>query len=315
MNKMTMLRDRIRTLIVEHEIFAQRLWRGILSFVSLMVINHYFGYLNILNHGWVAFLIAFGVAFIPTSGVGLVLAIYLVIHLANLATDVAAILLLLFLLGYFLCYFYQSKEDYNMILLPVFSQIGIPFVIPMESGLLGGVAEVCSIICGGTISFYLQEIRNTASSFLEEGNDTSAADVLLHQVLGNRLFYFYMVSLIVTFLVISLVRYQKVRYAWLAAVLFGSVAEVVIMLAGFLVTSVPSKVPALLIGSAITLLFGFLLIFFFRNLDYTRVEHVQFEDDEYYYYVTAVPKIRLAAEDKKVVKITEDKPSRKGNNE
>jgi hypothetical protein len=111
------------------------------------------------------------------------------------------------------------------------------------------------------------------------------------------------------------VRYQKVRYAWIAAVLFGSVAEVVIMLAGFLVTSVPSKVPALLIGSAITLLFGFLLIFFFRNLDYTRVEHVQFEDDEYYYYVTAVPKIRLAAEDKKVVKITEDKPSRKGNNE
>lgn len=225
-----MIRDRIRTLIIEHEMMAQRLWRGILTFVSLLVINRYFGYLSILNHSWVALLIALGVAFIPTSGAGLVLAIYLVIHLANLATDVAMILLLLFLLGYFLCYFYQSKEDYNMILLPVFTQLGIPFVIPMESGLMGGLSEVCSIICGGTISFYLQEIRNNASSFLEEGNDISAADVLLHQVLGNRLFYYYMVALIVMFLVISLVRYRKVPYAWMAAVLLGTVSEVVIML-------------------------------------------------------------------------------------
>ncbi|MBQ1902412.1 MAG: hypothetical protein II169_07690 [Lachnospiraceae bacterium] len=315
MNKITMIRDRIRTLIIEHEMMAQRLWRGILTFVSLLVINRYFGYLSILNHSWVALLIALGVAFIPTSGAGLVLAIYLVIHLANLATDVAMILLLLFLLGYFLCYFYQSKEDYNMILLPVFTQLGIPFVIPMESGLMGGLSEVCSIICGGTISFYLQEIRNNASSFLEEGNDISAADVLLHQVLGNRLFYYYMVALIVMFLVISLVRYRKVPYAWMAAVLLGTVSEVVIMLAGYLVTSVPSKVPALLIGSALVLAFGFILNFFFRNLDYTRVEHVQFEDDEYYYYVTAVPKVHLAAEDKKVVKITDEKPSRKGSNE
>ncbi len=315
MNKITMIRDRIRTLIIEHEMMAQRLWRGILTFVSLLVINRYFGYLSILNHSWVALLIALGVAFIPTSGAGLVLAIYLVIHLANLATDVAMILLLLFLLGYFLCYFYQSKEDYNMILLPVFTQLGIPFVIPMESGLMGGLSEVCSIICGGTISFYLQETRNNASSFLEEGNDISAADVLLHQVLGNRLFYYYMVALIVMFLVISLVRYRKVPYAWMAAVLLGTVSEVVIMLAGYLVTSVPSKVPALLIGSALVLAFGFILNFFFRNLDYTRVEHVQFEDDEYYYYVTAVPKVHLAAEDKKVVKITDEKPSRKGSNE
>jgi len=34
--------------------------------------------------------------------------------------------------------------------------------------------------------------------------------------------------------------------------------------------------------------------FFARNLDYNRIERVQFEDDEYYYYVKAVPKKTLA---------------------
>ncbi len=39
------------------------------------------------------------------------------------------------------------------------------------------------------------------------------------------------------------------------------------------------------------------------NLDYARTENVQFEDDEYYYYVKAVPK-KMIAKEEKVVKST-----------
>ena len=38
----------------------------------------------------------------------------------------------------------------------------------------------------------------------------------------------------------------------------------------------------------------------FMNLDYARTERVQFEDDEYYYYVKAVPKKMVASEEKTV---------------
>ena len=34
--------------------------------------------------------------------------------------------------------------------------------------------------------------------------------------------------------------------------------------------------------------------FLFMNLDYARTERVQFEDDDYYYYVKAVPKKTVA---------------------
>ena len=40
-----------------------------------------------------------------------------------------------------------------------------------------------------------------------------------------------------------------------------------------------------------------------HSLDYSRVEHVQFEDDEYYYYVKAVPKASVPVEDKQVKQI------------
>ena len=47
-----------------------------------------------------------------------------------------------------------------------------------------------------------------------------------------------------------------------------------------------------------------ILQFFVFSVDYTRVEHTQFEDDEYYYYVKAVPKAIVAGTDKKVTRFS-----------
>ena len=48
----------------------------------------------------------------------------------------------------------------------------------------------------------------------------------------------------------------------------------------------------------------------FFALDYNRTEYVQYEDDEYYYYVKAVPKITVASEDVTVKHINAKKTKR-----
>jgi hypothetical protein len=45
-------------------------------------------------------------------------------------------------------------------------------------------------------------------------------------------------------------------------------------------------------------------------VDYSRTEYVQFEDDDYYYYVKAVPKLTVSAPDVKVQKINARKLQR-----
>lgn len=45
-------------------------------------------------------------------------------------------------------------------------------------------------------------------------------------------------------------------------------------------------------------------------VDYSRKEYIQFEDDDYYYYVKAVPKMNIAAPDVKVQKINSTKTRR-----
>ena len=49
--------------------------------------------------------------------------------------------------------------------------------------------------------------------------------------------------------------------------------------------------------------------FFRRALDYTAVENVQFEDDDYYYYVKAVPKINVSMPQMRVKRINAQKVS------
>ena len=50
---------------------------------------------------------------------------------------------------------------------------------------------------------------------------------------------------------------------------------------------------SVIVGTVISMLLVFVAQFFRVVLDYTSVEHVQFEDDDYYYYVKAVPKIKV----------------------
>ena len=47
------------------------------------------------------------------------------------------------------------------------------------------------------------------------------------------------------------------------------------------------------------------LEFMIFSVDYSRTQRMQFEDDEYYYYVKAVPKIVVSAPEKTVKKINE----------
>ena len=61
-------------------------------------------------------------------------------------------------------------------------------------------------------------------------------------------------------------------------------------------------VVTLIIYTVISVVIGLLLEFFVFGGDYTRTERLEYEDDEYYYYVKAGPKIYVAEKEKRVKK-------------
>ena len=83
----------------------------------------------------------------------------------------------------------------------------------------------------------------------------------------------------------------------------GAIADAMIILIGKLVLDINVSILWLLLGSVLAVLVAKVLQFFVFNVDYSRTERVQFEDDEYYYYVKAVPKVTVAPAAKTVKKI------------
>ena len=59
----------------------------------------------------------------------------------------------------------------------------------------------------------------------------------------------------------------------------------------------------MLLGSLLALVVAKVIEFFRFCVDYSRTEKVQFEDDKYYYYVKAVPKMTVSVPTKTVKRI------------
>ena len=75
------------------------------------------------------------------------------------------------------------------------------------------------------------------------------------------------------------------------------------MLAGSMSIGVEVSMVSLIIYTVVAVLIGIILEFFVFGGDYTRTERLEYEDDDYYYYVKAVPKALVATSERSIKKI------------
>lgn len=210
---------------------------------------------------------------------------------------------------YLLYFRVSSKQGVLLMLTPICFMIGIPYVIPMLGGLLFGPAAAIPAGCG-VVMYYLLNYMSQNSTSLGTGeieNGATKVASLIDSLVANKEMFVCVLAIMLTVLLVYFIRRMSVDHSWELAIGIGSVVNIVIHLLGALLPGVSVKVVPLLIGSVVSVLVTFCVKFFVFSVDYTRTERVQFEDDEYYYYVKAVPKNVIAAPKKTVKKIVSQK--------
>ena len=300
MNSFITARDRIRKFILSKEILFLKLWNMLIALAGTLLISTQFGYQKIPGQIWVAILISLVCALLPLSGVSFVLVAYLVINLYALNTQVALFFIGFVILGYLVCAYFHSKNTYNLVTIPLCFGLHTPYSMALGSGLMCKLNEVTSVICGSVVAYYLHVIKHNASDILDETTDFSITALVSEQMFKNKMFYFYIAAMVAMFLVVYFLRSADIHTSWLIAIVAGIIVEFAIMLSGYLLNSQKGEILSLVIGNIIAFVVGIILNYFIMDLDYSRIEKVQFEDDDYYYYVTAVPKIRIVDEEKQV---------------
>ena len=303
MTNLLEIKDRLIRFYSKYETYLFPVVKFIVAIVLFTVINMNIGFMEKISRFPIALILALVCAILPVNATIWLAAFVVLADMYALSMEVAVTTLVLFAALFFLYFRFAPKDGFAAVLTPVCFKLNIPYVMPIGCSLLKDAYSVVAIICGTVIYYFLDGIHQNSGTLKnvvadgETAATTSKFDISVGQLLSNKEMYLVIAIFTITTIVVYLVRRLEVEHAWTLAIISGVLIEVVGLFAGYLVLNVSGKTLGLLIGNILSLLISFVIQFLFMNLDYARTERVQFEDDDYYYYVKAVPKKMVAVKE------------------
>ena len=306
------LRENLKKIYSRNEAFILPVIKFLLGFIVLSIINGKIGYMTKLDNMAIVLIVSLLCSFLPTGFMAFFAMMFAVLHMYALSIETAAVGLVVFLLLYLLFLRFTAKEALVVVLTPVLCMLKLPYVMPVAMGLIGTPASCVSVGCGVVVYYLLQTVITNAPTINSMGAEEATAKLrlLIDGMLGNKAMLVMIAAFAITVIVVYLIRRMSVDHSWTIAMVAGVMIEVMILLVGDLMYDTNLSIVSALLGAVVTLIACKIIEFFRFCLDYSRTEKVQFEDDEYYYYVKAVPKMTVAAPTNTVKKInTQRRPA------
>lgn len=305
MTSLLVLKEYIRKFYGKNEVFITPVLKLILASVSLMMINSNLGYMDKIDNFAIVLIVALMCSFLPMGFILLFSAMFILLHFYALALEVAVVALALFVIMFLMYFRFVPKDTILVVLTPICFILKIPYVMPIVAGLICTPASAVSVGCGVIIYYLVSYVSVNATTLnaMDAGEATARFRMVIDSILGNKEMLVTVAAFAITVIVVYMVRRMSIDYSWTIAMVAGAITNIVILLMGDLLYDTNISILGVMFSSVISVLIAKALQFFVLNLDYTRTEKVQFEDDEYYYYVKAVPKITVSTPTKTVKKI------------
>ena len=299
------MKERIKLIYSKYEAFIVPVFKFLLAFITFSTLNSRMGYMTRIDDMRIMLIAALTCSFLPVGLMVLMAAVFSLMHMYALSMEVALVGLCMYLIMYLLFFRFSPKDSLVVVLTPLLFSMKIPYVVPIAVGLLCGPASIVSVGCGIAVFYLLRMVIDSAPNIriMEEGEILEKVRFMVEGILGNKAMLVMIAAFVVTVLVVYLIRRMSVDYSWTIAMVTGAMINVVLLLIGDLMYDVNLSMGSVLLGSLLALVVAKVIEFFRFCVDYSRTEKVQFEDDEYYYYVKAVPKMTVSVPTKTVKRI------------
>ena len=293
-------KEKLKNIYARYDIFLKPFFKFILALCVFWIINGNIGYMGRLKSLPVTLSLICSI--LPVNAMICLAAVVILLHLYSLAMEVALVAFALFLLIGLLYFRFAPRDGVYTVLTPLCLHFHIGPVMPVAIGLMGKAYSVVSVLCGTVVWFFLNSVKENETAFggIDEAGSVSKFTAALNQLMGNKEMFLVLVTFALVMLIVWFIRNLSIDYAWTAAILIGALINFIGLFAGYMALGITGKTVSLVVASLLSLAVAFLLEFCLFHLDYSRTERVQFEDDEYYYYVKAVPKMYVSKQEKQV---------------
>lgn len=305
MTQLLIIREHIKKLIGMYESYVRPASKFLLALITIIMINSKIGFATKLANPALTIVFSLICSFLPLNFILVVAMALILLHLYALSIECVIVVGVLLVIMFLLYFRFSPKDTILLLFTPLCFGLNIPYVIPLSAGLVSSAASLVSVGCGVVIYYVLSFISESAPMLAGLDNETMLIKLkyIIDGTLNNKDMLMVIIAFAITIVVVNVIRRLSVDHAWTIAIVTGALTDILVILIGDLKYATYVSIPGLIIGSILGFGVTAVIKFFLFNVDYTRTEKVQFEDDEYYYYVKAVPKNSLSVTDRKVRKI------------
>lgn len=307
MNKMYEAKGYLTKYYAKYSGYVDKVVKFVVALLSFTFINQNIGFSQIISNPFMAILLSVICMMVPSTMTVVFVTIAIILQLLTLSVGATIVAGALFVIMYGFFVRYKPGKAIIILLMPIAFMLNIPVAVPIVLGLIG--SPICILpISMGTIVFYLIDYVKSNSTLLQtvgEGGVMEQVSGYAQQILVNREMWCSIIAFAICLLLVYNVRRMSVDYSWEIAIVAGMLGNINAMAYGYIIMDIQLSYISLILGSIVAVIIAFIVKFFVFAVDYTRTERLQYEDDEYYYYVKAVPKVSVTIPEKTVKRINE----------
>ena len=316
MKELLNIKNKVRDVIRKYEEIIFPVLRLIWCFVVFTNIHSMFHYMDVFDRKLVIFLLAVLCAVVPDWVFVFAAGAMIGVNCFCVNIEVGLAFAVVFMVMYCMYIRFFPKYAYAIFLVPICYAFGMPYLAPMLILVVTGLGGALPAAFG-VMLYYFSNVVSSLNIQLTGAEDDSKVEVLGYFVdhfLKNK--EMYMVMLIFALVVVGASIVYKLSFPFSHYAAIGA-GVVFCLLFTVIISSIMGQTAdtsAALGGSLLGLLLGLLAELAKGVLDYPHAQRIQFEDDEYFYYVKAVPKLDAPLKkEKKKRPAPKGKPNPQGN--
>ncbi len=299
------LKETIKLYYQKHERVIDPIVKFVFSLAALLLFRNMFPYSTF--KGWLVLIILFSVAqaFLPILLLFFGMAALILFNVWFVSTELFAGYLIFFLICLLLLSRVDGKYAVIIVLTPVLFFLKLEYFLPVLLGMTAGLGGVLPMAAGILVYFsgtYILE-ANYMISMAQETDVGYGLSRLINEMAADQTLWVVLLAFCIVAVLVACLMKLFYENAWLVAIFTGNAATAFLLLVGRLLFETDYGIARVLVELVLAVLLA-VVVQFFRGIgDFSRMEKVTFEDEDYIYYVKAVPKIKAAKVERNVTDI------------
>lgn len=286
------VRDTIRDFLRKYDEITTPLLRFVAAFIVFHSINKMYGYSSLFDKSIILFLMSVICALVSDQVAVLVGGVMILVHAMSVSLEIGVMFLILVVLIY--CMYMRMFQECGWILafVPIMLMLKLYYAVPLVVVIFSGAAGIVPTAFGVILYYFSICVREIQDGKMLEEEKFQAYTYIVDGIIKNKNILAMIIAAAIVILLTYIIYMLPFDYSWYVAIGVGGICNMIVT--SMVNSVVGAQAASGLVGGS---LLGIILALFVqvckRVADYSKKESVQFEDDDYYYYVKAIPKYNM----------------------